>query len=195
VFMANLEDGRLRLPRALSSFIEARDVRVASSGGVKNDRINPEGATKNGFGNVPFHRTEYVAASITAYFNLDLAQLRGYNLPDPAFDLLVTLALYKVSLVLEGGLRLRTACDFALDGLTVKAPSDFVVPGLPELEATLLATIEAATQSNFFAHPAVTHLTVSAKALKAKSKTEDNKKKADAEENGSEQVAPDAAAE
>lgn len=70
-------DGRLRLARALSGFIEARKVRVAESGGVKNDRVDPSGDSGQGFANVPFHRTEFVADSITAYFNLDLALLRG----------------------------------------------------------------------------------------------------------------------
>ena len=43
VFLArsDLAGGRLRLPRLLSGFIEASDVRVAESGGVKNDRVNP----------------------------------------------------------------------------------------------------------------------------------------------------------
>src|SRR5690625_7760165 len=41
VFLARKElaGGRLRLPRMLSAFIEAEEVRVAASGGVKNDRV------------------------------------------------------------------------------------------------------------------------------------------------------------
>ena len=170
VFMANLEDGRLRLPRALSSFVEARGACVASSGGVKNDRVDPSGNTRNGFGNVPFHRTEYTAASITAYFNLDLAQLRGYGLDDPAFDLLVALALYKIRLLLNDGLRLRTACDFTAGDLTVTAPTNFVIPAVPELETALRELIAASTASGLFADPPVTHLAVPAKALAAKKK-------------------------
>ena len=131
VFMSNIEDGRLRLPRALSSFVEARDVRVASSGGVKNDVIDPSGNTKNGFGNVPFHRTEFVAGSITAYFNLDLAQLRGYGLGDTAFELLVALALYKIQLLLNSGMRLRTACDLVPGNVVVTAPIGFIMPQVP----------------------------------------------------------------
>jgi CRISPR-associated protein Csb1 len=162
--------GRLRLARALSSFIEARDSSVASSGGVKNDRVDPSGNTHNGFGNVPFHRTEYTAASITAYFNLDLAQLRGYNLGDTAFDLLVALALYKIRLLLNSGLRLRTACDFMAGDLTVTAPANFVVPSLSELETALPELIAASTASDLFAKPPVTHLMVPAEALAAKKK-------------------------
>jgi len=69
VFLAkkDLAGGRLRLPRALSGFIEARNIRAVESGGVKNDRVNPSGETRQGFGNVPFHRTEFTAEKITAY--------------------------------------------------------------------------------------------------------------------------------
>ena len=77
-----LMGGRLRVARALSAFIEADDVQVAPSGGVKNDHVNPSGVTKDGCGNVPFARDEYTAASITLYVNLDLAQIRGYGLGD-----------------------------------------------------------------------------------------------------------------
>ena len=44
VFLAkkDLAGGRLRLPRALSAFIEADTVRVAASGGVKNDAVKSE---------------------------------------------------------------------------------------------------------------------------------------------------------
>ncbi|MGE3782649.1 MAG: type I-U CRISPR-associated RAMP protein Csb1/Cas7u, partial [Alphaproteobacteria bacterium] len=77
LFLAKKElaGGRLRLPRALSAFIEAGSVRVAASGGVKNDSVNPSGDTSKGFGNVPFARDEFTAERIIANFNLDLAQL------------------------------------------------------------------------------------------------------------------------
>jgi len=131
VFLAksDLAGGRLRLPRLLSGFIEASDVRVAESGGVKNDRVDPSGDTKQGFGNVPFHRTEFVAKEIKAYFNLDLALLRGYGLGDYATNLLIALSLFKIRRFLSTGLRLRTACDLEVDGeLVVTRPKDFVVP-------------------------------------------------------------------
>ena len=60
------------LPGQLSAFIEADDVQVAPSGGVKNDHVNPSGVTKDGFGNVPFARDEYTAESITLYVNLEI---------------------------------------------------------------------------------------------------------------------------
>src|SRR5665213_3560579 len=47
VFLAksDLAGGRLRLKRSLSAFVEADGVRVAASGGVKNDHVNPSGDT------------------------------------------------------------------------------------------------------------------------------------------------------
>lgn len=127
---SDLAGGRLRLPRLLSGFVEASGVRPAESGGVKNDRVDPSGDTKQGFGNVPFHRTEFVAKEIKAYFNLDLAMLRGYDLPNEATRLLIALSLFKIRRFLSTGLRLRTACDLEVDGqLTVTRPIDgFVVP-------------------------------------------------------------------
>ena len=52
VFLAKKElaGGRLRLPRSLSAFVEAENARVAASGGVKNDSVNPSGDTAKGFG-------------------------------------------------------------------------------------------------------------------------------------------------
>ena len=195
VFMANIEDGRLRLPRALSAFVEASDVRPVSSGGVKNDVIDPSGNTKNGFGNVPFHRTEFVAGSITAYFNLDLAQLRGYGLGDTAFELLVVLALYKIRLLLNSGMRLRTACDLMPGDLVVTAPTGFVVPEVTELEAALRELITHSATEKLFADPPITKLTVSAKALNAKKKTDDTKKKGAAGEADGEQTPEDPTAQ
>ncbi len=131
VFLAksDLAGGRLRLPRLLSGFIEASDVRPAESGGVKNDRVDPSGNTAQGFGNVPFHRTEFVAGEIKAFFNLDLALLRGYGLPEEAVKLLIALSLFKIRRFLSTGLRLRTACDLEVDGdLVGTRPHGFTVP-------------------------------------------------------------------
>ncbi|MDD5351512.1 MAG: type I-U CRISPR-associated RAMP protein Csb1/Cas7u, partial [Chthoniobacteraceae bacterium] len=96
--------GVIRLPRSLTAFIEASEVKVAASGGVKNDRVKAskgdEGKTaKEGFGNVPFHRDEFTG-HITAFFNLDLAQIRGYGLGEAAENLLIAVALYKIQALL-----------------------------------------------------------------------------------------------
>ncbi len=149
VFLAKKElaGGRLRVARSLSGFIEATAVQVAASGGVKNDHVNPSGDTARGFGNVPFLREEYTAHMITAYFNLDLGQLRAYGLGQDVERLLILLALYKIRALLDGDLRLRTACDFTLaEGngtIMAEAPGGFELPALGELEASLPDVIRA----------------------------------------------------
>lgn len=150
VFMANLEDGRLKFPRAVTGFIEAKNVREAVSGGVKNNPLDPtgklraEGYDKDVYSNVPYSRTEFTAGELTAYFNLDLGLLRGYDLGDDAFGLLVGLALLKVRRFLGSGLRLRTACDLALcDDIEVTEPAGFALPGEEELLAFVQEKITA----------------------------------------------------
>jgi len=178
VFLAKKElaGGRFRLARALSGFIEARDVAVAASGGVKNDRVDPSGDTSTGFGNVPFHRDEFTARSITAYFNIDLAQIRGYRLPEPMAELLVTLAMWKVRAFLATGLRLRTACDLDVQGeLRVTRPTGYVVPPQAELEHRLKELIAAAQQAEVFAKSSITEVQyVPGKTKKAKAKKGDD---------------------
>lgn len=151
VFLAKKElaGGRLRVPRALSAFIEAAGIRVAASGGVKNDGVNPSGDTSKGFGNVPFHREEYTAQSITACFNLDLGQIRGYGLGEKVERLLTLLALYKIRALLDGNLRLRTACDFAVTTKEIQAssPEGFALPTIAQLEAELPGAIKACASS------------------------------------------------
>lgn len=108
-----------------SYFIEVEGIETVASGGVKLDRVNPsvEGGAKEGYGNVPFARTEFAAMQIFAYFNLDLATMRGYGLGGNAERLLVGLALYKMLRFLNEGTRLRTACDLELKTLTVTRPA------------------------------------------------------------------------
>jgi CRISPR-associated protein Csb1 len=137
--------GRLRLQRLLSSFIEAEGVMPVTSGGVKLDRVDPTGSAAEGYGNVPFSRTEFVARRITAYFNLDLATMRGYGLGEAAQRLLVGLALYKLLKVLDSGLRLRTACDLEVRSLRVTRPTGNTLNHhlLAELEEKLPGFIAA----------------------------------------------------
>jgi CRISPR-associated protein Csb1 len=149
VFMSNFEDGRIRLSRVLSGFIEAEDIREAASGGVKNNPLDPSGTIravgfdKDVYGNVPYHRTEYTARRVSAYFNLDLALLAGYGLEDRARKLLLALALYKIRRFLSTGMRLRTACDLEPVGdLQVTRPTGFVIPGEPDLLSSVKTGIE-----------------------------------------------------
>jgi CRISPR-associated protein Csb1 len=162
----------------VTGFIEAEDVRKAISGGVKNSPVDPKGelqvaegeaSEKGVYSNVPYSRTEYTAAHIRAYFNIDLALIRGYGLPQAEVEMLTALALLKVSRFLMAHLRLRTACDFQLTGEVVaKAPVAFAMPGEGELLEAVQAGIAAC--KGLFADPALTELDTPVKVVRKKEK-------------------------
>ncbi|MDQ2707917.1 MAG: type I-U CRISPR-associated RAMP protein Csb1/Cas7u [Actinomycetota bacterium] len=117
--------GQPKFLRAVSGVIEAHEVEPAISGGRKSDRVrhkNEEdgGGAAEGYGSVPFHRTEWTAKTIQASFVVDVELLHSYGLPQPVPELLETLALWEIRSLLDGGMRLRTACDLKLKG----EPSD-----------------------------------------------------------------------
>lgn len=163
VFLAKKElaGGRLRLPRSLSAFIEATGGRVVTSGGVKNDSIDPSGDTAKGFGNVPFSRDEYTAERIVAYINLDLRQIRSFALGDEVERLLIALALYKVQSFFNGGLRLRTACDLDVTGVSVTRPTTFTLPSLGALGNALPEMIASVADRGMFNEPRAVLVTYS----------------------------------
>jgi CRISPR-associated protein Csb1 len=174
VFLSLIGDGRVRVPRAVTGFIEASNVERVISGGVKNSPIDPsgkiqvEGKTDDPgiYSNVPYARVEYVAERIAAYFNLDLSLIRGYRLGDNASQLLRALALLKVRRFFDSHLRLRTACDFALAGeVRAIAPAGFELPS----EEALLAQVKQGIENcaDLFANPRVTTLTTKVKEKKA----------------------------
>lgn len=186
VFFANIEDGRLRFPRAVSGFVEASNVAEAPSGGVKNNHFDPsgelraEGYDKDVYGNVPYSRMEFTAEQITAYFNIDLAQLRGYQLPIAAQRLLVGLALYKIRRFLDEGLRLRTACDFVVkDALHATTPNGFDVPSTGVLAELLPGLIADARKEKDLLAPDVLRLTT--KTVRKAKKDKGNQAAAEAQ--------------
>lgn len=152
VFLAKpqLAGGRLRLPRSISAFVEAENAKRAASGGVKNDSVDPSGNTAKGFGNVPFARDEWTAERITAYFNVDLRQIRAFGLGDDPARLLITLALFKIRALLADGLRFRTACDLDVTEITVTRPDEFDLPNLDEIEEDLPRLIESVGSKGMF---------------------------------------------
>lgn len=177
VFLAkkDLAGGRLRIARALSSFIEASNVNVAASGGVKNDHVNPSGDTKSGFGNVPFSRDEFVAEKIVCHFNLDLAQIRGYGLDEKTQRLLILLSLYRIRKLLDGDMRLRTACDLEpVDRNTIIAtrPDGFALPALTKLAEAVRTAIQEC--SDLMVHTTVTFEDELKKAKDAKPSASDD---------------------
>lgn len=182
VFLAkkDLAGGRLRVARALSAFIEATGAAVAASGGVKNDHVNPSGDTRSGFGNVPFARDEYVADRVDCQINLDLAQIRGYGLDLKVQKLLILLALYRVRKLLDGDMRLRTACDLEpvdRDNLVATRPVDFMLPSLADLESAVRAAIAECKDL-------MVHTTVTFEDELKKAKDEKKPKGDDADDSG-----------
>jgi CRISPR-associated protein Csb1 len=149
--------GRLRVPRALSGFVEASNVKPADAGGTKFDHVFPakdeaRGVTsKDGFTNVPYPSTQFAAESITAYFNLDLNQIRGYGLGTDAEHLLITLALYKLARFRESVWDLRSNCKFEVASIaTTKPEKDFALPAADDIAKTLPSLIEKINGSKAF---------------------------------------------
>lgn len=179
VFLSLLDGGRVRVPRALSAFIEAEDVEEAHSGGVKNSPVDPKGelrvadpafpqSEKGVYSNVPYQRVEFTARKIMAYFNLDLALIRGYGLGAAAERLLVGLALLKIRRFLDGHLRLRTACDFRQVDEIKAAPSGFQLPAGDVLVTRVKQAITECGDAGLFAVPAVTELETPVKLVEKK---------------------------
>lgn len=169
VFLESIA-GVLRIPRALSGFIEAENIQRVQTGGVKNDRVQ---ATKDedagqtastGFGNVPFHRTDFVAEKIIAYFSLDLDQLRSYRLGETAEKLLFALSVVKIQRFLTHGLRLRTACDLEATQVTVRGGGQ--LPSLEDAEKALPDLIAKVGKASVFASPSITTATYTVGAVK-----------------------------
>lgn len=133
--------GNPKVRRALSAVIEAHDVVPVISGGLKRDDVQfttSEGQrAEEGYGFVPFGRTEYTASQIVFSASLDLAQLRGYGLGSDATRLLTLIAIWELRSVLDGPLRLRTACDLEVEQVSVRRPSYFVVPERADLEQAI----------------------------------------------------------
>ncbi len=147
--------GRLRIPRALSAFIEATHINVAASGGVKNDSVDPSGDTSKGFGNVPFHREEFTSGEMIAYFSIDLEQIYSYGLPEDVTNLIILISLYKIRSFIDGGMRLRTACDLKVKSdynYHSENEHSYVLPELSDLEKAVRESIQACQKSGFFAN-------------------------------------------
>ena len=140
VFFADSKwPGQPKIARSLTGFVEAVDVHRADSGGVKKDHVRHSlsegsGGTSEGYGSVPFHRTEWTAAEIVASFAVDRRQIESYGLGPAATSLLESIARWEIRALLESGLRLRTACDLEpidehlvdRDGMDIASLDDLV---------------------------------------------------------------------
>ena len=171
VWFSRIGEGRIKIRRAMSGYIEANGASQVISGGVKRDHITgstkpddakdakPDGGSEDskkdasaGMGSIPFGRIEYVAKKITAYFHVDLDQISSYGLDDSQTKLLQTLAQWKIRKFLESPFRPRTACDLKIVKTRVDSPKDFDLPGVSELESTLGSLI-AKTKSGMNVTP------------------------------------------
>ncbi|MGH3993488.1 MAG: hypothetical protein ACRDSN_13630, partial [Pseudonocardiaceae bacterium] len=137
--------GQPKFERAISAVVEARDVHRAVSGGRKSDRVRHQlgeegGGTAEGYGSVPFHRTEWTAKTIVASFIVDAELLRSYGFPQPVTELLQTLALWEIRRFLVSGLRLRTACDLEIVG-EIRSRRNSTLPVLDELTSRIAELI------------------------------------------------------
>lgn len=145
--------------RAITAVVEAHDVAPAVSGGVKRDDVQVTAdkasgmGAEEGYGFVPFGRTEYVAREIVLSASIDLHQIRGYGLGAAETELLITLAVWELVALLDGPLRLRTACDLEVTSVAVRRPASFALPTRAELEAMIAASpVTFATPGERIAH-------------------------------------------
>lgn len=159
---AKVWPGQPKLARALTSFVEAYDVQRAESGGVKKDAVSHAKAdgqgAGEGYGFVPYHRTEWTSGEIMACFSLDIGQLASYGLSHDATELLATIARWEMRSLLDAGLRLRTACDLVAIG-------DVDLPDQNTLEADLRRLVDACADE--LGSPAPLQVTWSPKTAKA----------------------------
>jgi CRISPR-associated protein Csb1 len=151
--------GTPRVTRAVTAFVEAYDVERAVSGGRmtsllhhKKEQTQTGGteqqekvksAAEEGFGTLPYSRTEWTAGLIKVGVTIDVELLRSYGLPQPANDALETLTLWQIRRLLDGGLRLRTNCDLEPVSLvtTLRGPE---LPAIAELAQRLSYQIKEA---------------------------------------------------
>lgn len=148
---AKVWPGQPRIARAVTAFVEAFDVEPAISGGVKRDAVRhsiAEGAagSTEGYGSIPFHRTEFTAGQIVASFCIDEAQLAAYGLGDAARELLGALARWEIRGLLDGGLRLRTACDLVPVEATIRDRAGNELASFDDLSDQVRAGIAACSE-------------------------------------------------
>ncbi len=140
--------GQPKIARALTGFIEAEGVERVDSGGVKKDHVRHSlvegaGGTAEGYGTVPYHRTEWTAQRITASFSVDRLQLHSYGLGEAAARLLEAIALWEIRMLLAEGLRLRTACDLVPLSSDLVSRSGDPLPTSEQLEQRIRDGIAA----------------------------------------------------
>lgn len=143
---AKVWPGQPKIERAVTACVEAHDVRRAESGGVKRDAVSHSSGegqdASGGYGSIPFARTEWTAGRIALLVSIDDAQICSYGLSPEATELLSAIARWELRGLLDGGLRLRTACDLRPEGdvgdlpplAALEADIARLLPTAPELD-------------------------------------------------------------
>ena len=110
----------IKLPRMLTSHLEAFGASRVRSSGVKFDKLG-----KTSSGQPIFAVDEETAAEIVATFVIDLALLRSFGRGDRGLngaqkEFLLTLALWKIERILRWPFRYRSNCDLELHELRIR---------------------------------------------------------------------------
>lgn len=136
--------GNPKIRRVTTAVVEGHNVERVVSGGLKRDDVQYKQAAstsaEEGYGFIPYGRTEYTAESIELAASVDLAQIRGFGLGESETDLLQAIALWELAMLLDQPLRLRTACDLEVNELTVTRPTGFDLPDPEELAQRISAS-------------------------------------------------------
>jgi CRISPR-associated protein Csb1 len=176
---AKVWPGQPKIARVVTAFVEAIDVRRADNGGVKFDHVRhmmgEDGGSAEGYGTIPFHRTEWTAGRIVASFNVDLDQIRSFGLGDDATELFGAVASWEIRSLLDHGLRLRTACDLVPVDDDIRDRDGAPLPPAEELAQRIRALADACASQLGARGPIDVIWTAGArKAAKKKSADEDN---------------------
>lgn len=136
--------GNPKVRRAVTAVMEAHGARPVVSGGVKRDDVNPtKGESRTsaeGYGFVPFGRTEYTAERIELGVSMDVEQIRGYGLDEAETQTLIAAALWELRTFLDRPLRLRTSCDLELQDVEVGRPGGWELPSTDALASTIASS-------------------------------------------------------
>ncbi|MBI4661863.1 MAG: type I-U CRISPR-associated protein Cas7 [Verrucomicrobia bacterium] len=137
VFLERL-DGRMRLPRLVSGFVEAGSPNQVNTGGLMRGYVTIEGEQSS----IPYPRQDFSSTDIKASFIFHLSTLRDYQLAEGEADVqrkrfLIAWMLYKIDRFLHRPMRPRSACEFELVG--IEAKQDGTERSWPEAGAILAA--------------------------------------------------------
>lgn len=149
-FADNKIPGQPKVARAITPTMDAYGAQEVVSGGVKKEQVvlktskaEKRSATE-GYGFIPFPRSEFIAERIESRFVVDVEQIRSYALAERQTEILLLIALWEIRCFVDRPQRLRTFCDLAADEasmqLTLAAGS---LPSRDQLEAAIRERIPA----------------------------------------------------